>query len=749
MDTNDKQQPSWLTRVIDIVILRHVTISRKLIIGYGFLILATLISTGATLAITENLADNINFSYEVRAPAAYAANQAEVQLVQALVSFEDYLLNRDRSAGLAFDAHRKSLQVHLTELREVSGQLSSAEQQLIADVEQVFAEWQAILAAAGDTSLLSDQAAAEVWTEVRPLTRQMKTLLTRLTFQQYQRLRAELATEQTQIDVSRYNAMFVGALTFFFGIFLSIRFHQTIITPIKHLTETATRLAEGDRTVRANITSQDEMGALAQAFNAMAAQLNDLVDTLEDRVRQRTLALETSAEISRQISAIIDLDEMLQDIVNRLKAEFNLYHTHIYLVDEETGDLIMAKGSGEVGQKLAKEEHRIPSGYGIVGTVAYSNQHFLSNNVAESINFIHNPYLPNTQSELALPLHKGDRVLGVLDIQSEQRDFFSQDYVNLMQSIADQIAVAIDNANLYNDLEESLIHQYEVTTSYSRFVPREILFLLGKREITEVHLGDQIQQQMTILFADIRSFTSLSEQMNPEENFQFINAYLGRVSPIIRQHQGFIDKYIGDAIMALFPRSADDAVQAAIAIQQEVAKYNTIRLDQDKPPIRIGIGLHTGNVMLGTVGEEARMEGTVISDSVNLAARMEGLTKTYRASVVISEEILSDLGELSSRYTTRFLDRVKVKGKQTPVSVFEILDAEPKDTVTLKLITRPDFEMGLFHYQYREFEQAKPYFAQVLAVHPEDDAAALYLQRIKYFMEYGVPVDWEGVVSIS
>lgn len=305
-----------------------------------------------------------------------------------------------------------------------------------------------------------------------------------------------------------------------------------------------------------------------------------------------------------------------------------------------------------------------------------------------------------------------------------------------------------ERLRLTANLEKALDQQVTLTSAYSRFVPREILHLLGKETIIDVALGDQIQQEMTVLFSDIRSFTTLSELLSPQENFNFINSYLSRVSPIIRKQRGYIDKYIGDAIMALFPEHPDDAIQASIEIQQEVVIYNEHRAKQGYMPIEIGIGLHTGNVMLGTVGEEERMEGTVISDAVNLASRMEGLTKIYGAPVVVSENMLFKLSNIT-QYRFRFLDKVKVKGKKEPVSVFEIFDGQPKDVMERKLQTLDDFERGLLHYHSAEFEDAVTFFKNVLRVDPDDNAAHLYLQRITHFLEYGVPVDWEGISSLT
>ena len=156
----------------------------------------------------------------------------------------------------------------------------------------------------------------------------------------------------------------------------------------------------------------------------------------------------------------------------------------------------------------------------------------------------------------------------------------------------------------------------------------------------DIQLGDQMQKEMAILFSDIRSFTDLSEKLTPKENFNFLNSYLKRMSPAIQKNNGFIDKYIGDAIMALFPGDVEDAINAAVDMQKEIRIYNQHRLKLGYDPIKVGCGIHTGNLMLGIIGADDRMEGTVIADSVNVASRIEGLTKVYDASILISDVIL-------------------------------------------------------------------------------------------------------------
>ncbi len=288
----------------------------------------------------------------------------------------------------------------------------------------------------------------------------------------------------------------------------------------------------------------------------------------------------------------------------------------------------------------------------------------------------------------------------------------------------------------------------KLTLAYGRFVPRDFLNFLGKDSIIDVQIGNQIQQEMTVMFADIRSFTTLSEGMTPQENFNFINAYLSQVSPAIREHDGFIDKYIGDAIMALFPQSADGAVQAAISMQQKVALFNQARQQQGLVPIAIGIGLHTGNLMLGTIGEPERMETTVISDAVNLASRLEGLTKLYGVGILISVHTLVRIEEIQ-HYSFRFLDRVRVKGKNDAVAIYEIYDPEEGLSHQLKTQTKSRFEAAVMAYNRQDFVGAQPVFTGILATNPQDQAAMLYVKRCQQYLEYGVPVGWDGVTDLD
>ena len=278
----------------------------------------------------------------------------------------------------------------------------------------------------------------------------------------------------------------------------------------------------------------------------------------------------------------------------------------------------------------------------------------------------------------------------------------------------------------------------------SRFVPRQFLEYLGKESIADIQLGDQIQKEMTVLFTDIRDFTTLSEQMTPKENFNFLNNYLGYMEPVIRNNHGFVDKFMGDSIMALFPENTEDAINAAIEMRIKLVEFNHIISQFGQAAIDSGIGIHTGSLMLGIVGGEGRMEGTVISDAVNLASRLEGLTKVYGSSIIITEETLVKMTD-PTNYNYRFLDIVKVKGKKEAVYIFEIIDGDPEDVREMKDKSKKTFILALQQYKNKEFKEAMKNFKKVVKINPFDQAAMLYVGRCQKFIDLGFPDDWDGI----
>jgi hemerythrin len=286
-----------------------------------------------------------------------------------------------------------------------------------------------------------------------------------------------------------------------------------------------------------------------------------------------------------------------------------------------------------------------------------------------------------------------------------------------------------------------------IIKSYSRFVPHQFIQLMGKDSVADIILGDSLEKKMTILFSDMRDFTTLSESMTPRQNFSFINSYLERMEPVISRYNGVIDKYIGDAIMALFPTSANDALDCSIAMLNRLTEYNEERKRADYRPIGIGIGLNTGIMMLGTIGGKERMDSTVISDAVNLSSRIETMTKSYGVSLLISEHTYYSLDD-ASKYKIRFADRVRVKGKEQPQSVYEVFDGDPPEQRAAKQNTIRIFERAIAYYYFKEVTGALELFRQCINECPEDMLAQVYVERCERFLNTGIH-EGTGEVDLS
>ncbi len=242
----------------------------------------------------------------------------------------------------------------------------------------------------------------------------------------------------------------------------------------------------------------------------------------------------------------------------------------------------------------------------------------------------------------------------------------------------------------------------KVNSAFGRFVPHEFLQSLGHESVTEVQLGDQVEKEVTVFFSDIRGYTTLSEGMTPAENFRFLNAYLGRVGPMIQARAGFVNQYYGDGIMALFLQKPEDALHAAIDIQRELRTYNEERRAKGRVPIKVGMGLHTGPLMMGIIGDQLRMDATVVADTVNTASRMEGLTKVYGVNLIVSETVVRQLPS-DHGFTLRNLGKVLVKGRKQPLQIFECLEAGLPEEERQKRNSLGIFSEGATAYLHGSF----------------------------------------------
>jgi two-component system, sensor histidine kinase LadS len=283
--------------------------------------------------------------------------------------------------------------------------------------------------------------------------------------------------------------------------------------------------------------------------------------------------------------------------------------------------------------------------------------------------------------------------------------------------------------------------QEKLTAAYQKFVPQEFLEQLEKKSILDVKLGDHVEKKMTVLFSDIRSFTNLSEQMTPEENFRFVNSYLKHMGPFVRKNHGYIDKFVGDMIMALFPNDAENAINTALGMLKHLENYNSDRKKAGYQKLSIGVGINTGLLMLGTIGDSTRMEGSVISDAVNLASRLEYLTKVFSTQLLISQGTLENLKK-PELYKIRFVGRVKVRGKNKLTTVYEIFDCDPEDIQQAKINNQNDFKKAWDYYEQKEFDKASALFEKCSVCNPQDPVPLFYLKRCRQFIDIGTDTNW-------
>lgn len=450
-------------------------------------------------------------------------------------------------------------------------------------------------------------------------------------------------------------------------------------------------------------------------------------------------------DFSEKLAQTIEASSISQVTLNEASRVIRSNNGVVVLWDENNKKLQLAASAGE----LFFDQEKIISELPLLLKIIFNGQSEIISDISllKEAGII----LPQVQSVIYSALKVKRRIMGAIILASNELVQYTAADLKLLTTLALQSSAAIESALLYeknireaNEREEAMRRVYEVT---GKFVPFEFIRSLGHEVITDVKLGDQVEKVVTVLFSDIREYTTLSEKMTPEENFSFVCSFNERIGPIIRQHNGFVNQYLGDAIMAIFPGNAADALAAAVEMQKEVQEFNKKRQKLNQPVIQIGVGMHTGPLIMGITGDKDRMDACTISDTVNTASRIESLTKHYKAGIILSEASLEQIMQ-KENFHLRNLGLVQLKGKLESINVHECFSGNPKQELQKKSETLSIFNEGVLHYLNKSFSLANKTFQKVIEEHPEDRTAKFFFAHTKQIIDSGVPENNAGIVEM-
>ena len=452
---------------------------------------------------------------------------------------------------------------------------------------------------------------------------------------------------------------------------------------------------------------------------------NSTSTTNEDESLDMLSVVKTSQALSSEIETSNLIKKVMSILMENMGAEKGV------LIMTGNEDFIKAKADGnEI--KLMNEiatNHTDLYCSTLFNLVKVKKKNLIIDNASQS-EYSKSSYISkwNVKSLLITPIIKGNQLMGIIQLENNSIEgAFTDNRRNVLVHITSQLAISYENANFYENIKS-------LNDSYERFLPKEFLKQLGTDDVRTVKKGDSITKEISVLFTDIRSFTNITEKMNSKESFSFINDILSYLAPVISANNGFIDKFFGDCIMALFPYSVDDSVKCGLELLTALEKYN-IDCRATLEPVRIGIGIHYGDVMIGTIGDEDRIDATVISDTVNTASRVESLTKTLKSTFVVTESIIENVKD-NSIFNYRPLGKFLLQGKEKPMKLYQIIPTELKK--------QEEFTKGIVLFEQREFEKAKEIFLKL------NDPTCEYFQNVcEVYENYSFPNNWNGEIKID
>lgn len=462
-------------------------------------------------------------------------------------------------------------------------------------------------------------------------------------------------------------------------------------------------------------------------------------DSLDSDILDISSVLRASQTISGELVLAKLLKATLQILLENAGAQKG------FLVENKDGKLTIQafKSTEEINSDETvslKDHDGIPVlPITMVNTSLRTNEPIVISNASKINPFSSDPYIkhrmPLSVMCVPLPIH-GQWQAAVYLENNLTHSVFTNERVKIVKMLASQASISMENARIY-EMQETLLKAQQ------RFVPIQFLKHLGHKDIAKVELGESVSMEMSVLFSDIRNFTPLVERLSPQAVIELLNRVYSRLGKPIAESGGFIDSYAGDGIMALFAVPAQQAVEAGVNMSKALWQFNKLPDRNIESEIRVGIGVNSGPLVLGTMGANDRMQCSVLGDTVNLASRIEQLTRVYDAQFLISERTYAAL-QNPEAFSVRMVDCVAVKGKEAAVNLYEVLDAENDERRRAKEATKKTLADGLKAYFNRQFTEAYQLFNAGLQQDPKDAVFSVFVFRAKRYMEAPPPEEWQG-----
>ena len=460
-------------------------------------------------------------------------------------------------------------------------------------------------------------------------------------------------------------------------------------------------------------------------------------------------------EINRKISSTLDTNVLIEEVLKGAMQIVGARHGYLFTCEdpEDTDGAStplpqLQISQDATGKPIAPDDRLISRT--ILHTTISSRASILTREARREKRWEHSKSVveKDLRSVLSVPILLRNKILGVLYLDNQQASsVFTLKDREIVENFATQVAIAMNNARIFQREQEARARTEATLAAFSRFVPRQFTERFAEGNVELLQTGLSRQESLSILFSDVRGFTTVSEALGSEKTFLLLNNYLDRMEQPIRRHDGFVDKFIGDAIMALFDGPAINAVHAGLEMLAALDEFNRPRAAAGETALKIGIGVNTGDVMIGVVGSQERMDTTVMGDTVNTASRIENLTKYYGCDLLIGENTYAAV-KSDAKLLTRFIDAVQVKGKDESTRIYEVFNHDPERIRDLKQEHRPLFTEALLLYENAEWAAAARLFAEYRAKFPEDPVIAPFLERCEVFQTLP-PENWTGVYRLD